>query len=212
MTPLDGVSLTVEPGELVAVVGASGAGKSTLLAIAGGLDRRFEGKLELFGEDATKLSDSALARLRGDRIGFVFQAFHLFSHLSVIDNVLCPALFATKRKGLRERAEKLLADLGIEGRSDDSPAQLSGGQRQRVAIARALLLEPALLLCDEPTGNLDRASAAALLGVLGKLNRDGVTIVAATHSHELAKVAGRAVRIASGKIEPFDARAEDSAA
>lgn len=199
-TPLSGVELEVGSGEFVAVMGPSGSGKSTLLAIAGGLDRSFEGTVELFERDVNKLSDDALARLRGQKIGFVFQAFHLFSHLSLLDNVLSPSLFGEKRPGLRDRAEGLLVRLGLEGRSGDSPARLSGGQRQRVAIARALLYEPPLLLCDEPTGNLDRRAADLLLGILGELHRDGVSIVAATHSPDLARVAGRVLLLEDGKL------------
>jgi len=152
---LDGVALSIEEGELCCVLGPSGSGKSTLLAILGGLDRAFSGTVELFGKDVSALRDRELSRLRGERIGFVFQAFHLLPHLSVLDNVLAPALFADEAAGLPARALALLDKLGLADRAEDTPSHLSGGQRQRVAIARALLLRPKLLLCDEPTGNLD---------------------------------------------------------
>ena len=200
-TPLQDASLRVEPGERLAVLGESGSGKSTLLGILGGLDRDFEGKVELFGHDLRKLSDGALARLRGEKVGFVFQAFHLFYHLSVIDNVLSPALFGRHDPKVRSRAVELLERLGIADRAKDSPVQLSGGQRQRVAIARALLYSPPLLLCDEPTGNLDRATAASLLSLFTELNeKDGITIVAVTHSEQMAEIATRILRLESGRL------------
>ncbi len=170
---LDGVSLVVERSELLVILGHSGSGKSTLLGIAGGLDRAYEGKVSLFGQDVAALSDKALARLRGRRIGFVFQAFHLLGHLSVLDNVLAPALFDPDGEDRAERALAVLDRLGIKDRARDLPAQLSGGQRQRVAIARALLEEPDLLLCDEPTGNLDVETGERTIGLFRELHHDG---------------------------------------
>jgi putative ABC transport system ATP-binding protein len=169
---LDGVTLTIVPGELVCVLGPSGCGKSTLLGVMGGLDRSYEGRVTLFGEDLRTFDDGALARLRNARIGFVFQAFHLLLHLSVLDNVLAPALFDPEGRDRTRRARDLLDRLGLGDRAGDTPAELSGGQRQRVAIARALLMRPSLLLCDEPTGNLDRTTGAsrscgAISGVRG---------------------------------------------
>ncbi len=200
-TPLEGASLRVDEGERLAVLGESGSGKSTLLGILGGLDRTFEGKVELFGHDLRALGDRELARLRGEKVGFVFQAFHLFYHLSVLDNVLSPALFGRRDPKLRGRAVELLERLGIADRANDSPVHLSGGQRQRVAIARALLNSPPLLLCDEPTGNLDRATAASLLSLFIELNeKDGVTIVAVTHSDQMAEIATRTLRLSDGKL------------
>jgi polar amino acid transport system permease protein len=200
-TVLNGVDLTVRVGEVVALLGPSGSGKSTLLGIVGGLDRDYQGKVAIFGEDLRALSDRALSRLRGDRIGFVFQAFHLLSHLTVLDNVLAPALFTAADPSLRARALSLLDRLGLGERALDTPARLSGGQRQRVAIARALLRRPALLLCDEPTGNLDAETGARTVELFRDLHREEeLTIVAVTHEERLAKVATRAVHLHDGKI------------
>jgi len=198
---LDRVTLAVEPGELVAVVGPSGSGKSTLLGVVGGLDRDFEGSAEVFGEDLRKLSDREISRLRGERIGFVFQAFHLLMHLSVLDNVLAPALFTPGHADLRPRAHELLERLGLKGREQDTPAQLSGGQRQRVAIARALLRKPALLLCDEPTGNLDVETGAQTIELFREIFAEGgLTVVAVTHEERLAQMATRTVHIRDGRL------------
>ncbi len=197
---LDGVSLTVERGELVVILGHSGSGKSTLLGIAGGLDRVYEGKVTLFGHDVARLSDKALARLRGQKIGFVFQAFHLLNHLSVLDNVLAPALFDDGPKRREDRALSVLDHLGIKDRARDLPTQLSGGQRQRVAIARALLQSPELLLCDEPTGNLDAETGERTISLFRELHREGLTMLAVTHEERLANIATRVIRLKDGKI------------
>jgi putative ABC transport system ATP-binding protein len=203
---LDGVDFAVEPGDFVAVLGPSGSGKSTLLALLGGLDRGYEGRLELFGNDLRALPDAALARLRGARIGFVFQSFHLLSHLSVIDNVLTPALFSGDAEDLRPRALALLSRLGLADRRDDPPTELSGGQRQRVSIARALLRKPDLVLCDEPTGNLDAETAERTIDLFRELHREEkLTIVAVTHEERLARAATRTVRLRDGKIDRGDA-------
>ena len=200
---LDGVTLTVAPGEFLAVLGPSGSGKSTLLGVVGGLDRDYRGEVEVFGEDLRKLGDRELSRLRGERVGFVFQAFHLLPHLTVLDNVLAPALFATDPGDLRARALDLLGRLGLAGRADDTPARLSGGQRQRVAIARALLRKPALLLCDEPTGNLDVETGARTIDLFRELFAEGgLTVVAVTHEERLAQAATRTVLLRDGKLEP----------
>jgi putative ABC transport system ATP-binding protein len=199
---LDGVELTIDEGELLAVLGPSGSGKSTLLGILGGLDRDYQGKVEVFGEDLRALRDGALSRLRGERIGFVFQAFHLLSHLTVLDNVLAPALFAADGADFwRSRALALLERLGLADRAGDTPASLSGGQRQRVAIARALLRRPRLLLCDEPTGNLDAETGARTIELFRDLHREGgLTVVAVTHEERLAGAATRTVQLREGKI------------
>lgn len=197
---LDGVSLTVERGELLVILGHSGSGKSTLLGVAGGLDRTYEGKVSLFGQDVAGLSDKALARLRGRRIGFVFQAFHLLGHLSVLDNVLAPTLFDPDHEDRSERALSVLDRLGIKDRALDLPAQLSGGQRQRVAIARALLQSPDLLLCDEPTGNLDVETGERTIGLFRELHEDGLTILAVTHEERLANAGTRVIRLKDGRI------------
>jgi putative ABC transport system ATP-binding protein len=199
---LDKVTFAVDPGEFVAVLGPSGSGKSTLLGVLGGLDRDYEGRAVVFDEDLRKLGDAALSRLRGERIGFVFQAFHLLGHLSVLDNVLAPALFAHGGTDLRVRAQQLLERLGLGDRAEDPPARLSGGQRQRVAIARALLRRPKLLLCDEPTGNLDTETGARTIELFRELHRqEGLTLVAVTHEERLAEAATRTVRLRDGKLE-----------
>jgi putative ABC transport system ATP-binding protein len=198
---LDGVDFEVRSGELCCVLGPSGSGKSTLLAVVGGLDRSYEGRVELFGHDLAELSDRALARVRARRVGFVFQAFHLLPHLSVLDNVLLPSLFDPEAGDLRSRAHEILERLGLASRASDTPAQLSGGQRQRVAIARALLRQPELLLCDEPTGNLDAETGARAIELFVELHRaGGLTIVAVTHEERLARVATRTVELADGRI------------
>jgi len=198
---LAGVSLTVERGEFVTVLGPSGSGKSTLLGIIGGLDLDYEGTVTLFEQDLHTLDDRALARLRGERIGFIFQAFHLLGHLSVLDNVLAPALFSRSAADLRPRALHVLERLGLADRASDTPAQLSGGQRQRVAIARALLHKPALLLCDEPTGNLDAETGARTIELFRELHREGdLTVVAVTHEERLAAVATRVIHLHDGAI------------
>lgn len=210
---LDGVSLTVEPGELLCVVGPSGSGKSTLLGIMGGLDLAYQGKVELFGKDIQKLGDRALARLRNENIGFIFQAFHLLSHLSVLDNVLAPALFASayplmgkpvtdaEARDPAARARAILGRLGIADRAGDTPAQLSGGQRQRVAIARALLLGPGLILCDEPTGNLDAETGAKTIELFRELHAEGgLTLVVVTHEDRLARIATRIIELRDGLV------------
>ncbi len=197
---LDGVSLTVEKGEFLVILGHSGSGKSTLLGIAGGLDRAYEGKVTLFGHDVATLSDKALARLRGQKIGFVFQAFHLLAHLSVKDNVLAPALFDAGPEDRGDRALAVLDHLGIKDRARDFPAQLSGGQRQRVAIARALLQSPELLLCDEPTGNLDAETGERTISLFRDLHKEGLTVLAVTHEERLANAATRVIRLKDGRI------------
>lgn len=201
---LSNVDFTVQSGEFVAVLGPSGSGKSTLLSIIGGLDRAYEGKVHLWGQDIGAMSDARLARLRGQRIGFVFQHFHLLTHLSVIENVTTPALFNPDADDDVDvkRAHDLLERLGLADRTGDTPAELSGGQRQRVAIARALLRKPKLLLCDEPTGNLDTDTGAQTIALFQELHRhDGLTIVAVTHEERLARVASRVVRLRDGSIE-----------
>lgn len=199
---LDGVSLDVERGEFVAVLGPSGCGKSTLLGILGCLDRSFDGELSLFGRDVRGLNDRQRAHLRGTRIGFVFQAFHLLGHLTARDNVLAPTLFAEAedRPRLIERADRLLADVGLGGRGDDMPNTMSGGERQRLAIARSLLMEPELLLCDEPTGNLDLETGRQVTDIFRGLNDEGLTIVAVTHEEQLASAATRTVRLRAGRV------------
>lgn len=206
---LGGVSLEVRLGEVVLVSGPSGSGKSTLLAILGGLDRSFGGELELFGRDPRRLGDSELSALRGERIGFVFQGFHLLSHLSALDNVLAPALFARGGAKLgEERALEALARVGLRDRAAAYPHELSGGQRQRVAIARALLREPSLLLCDEPTGNLDSVTGEEIIDLFSGTLRGGRrALVVVTHERRLERLATRAVTLRDGRLKPATAEA-----
>jgi putative ABC transport system ATP-binding protein len=205
---LDGVDLVVEEGEFVAVTGPSGSGKSTLLAVLGGLDRGYEGSVELWGEDLGRVSDARLSRLRGERIGFVFQHFHLLTHLTVLENVLTPALFDPAGGDARARGMGLLERLGLGDRAEDTPAELSGGQRQRVAIARALLRRPRLLLCDEPTGNLDAETGDRTIALLrGLYEEEKLTVVAVTHEERLSRAATRIVPLRDGRVT----RAEEAA-
>jgi ABC-type lipoprotein export system ATPase subunit len=209
--PLAGADLRVDEGEFVCILGKSGSGKSTLLGILGTLDRRFDGKLELFGRDARALDDAAVSRLRGERIGFVFQSYHLFGHLSVLDNVLVPTLFRPSSLDFSRRARSLLDELGLADRMQSRPAQLSGGQRQRVALARALLLRPALLLCDEPTGNLDTETAEVVTSLLARQARDeGAAVLAVTHTRQVLRAAQRALKLVDGKL--VDASLDQEAA
>jgi putative ABC transport system ATP-binding protein len=204
---LDGVDLTIQAGEFVTILGPSGSGKSTLLAILGGLDLGFEGRVEVLGRDLLALRDAELAELRGERIGFVFQAFHLLGHLTVLENVLTPALFSRRAEAhIERRGRDLLARVGLQGREADRPSELSGGQRQRVAIARALLHRPELLLCDEPTGNLDLATGAQIVELFAELHREErLTVVAVTHEERLAAAATRTVELADGRVRAAEA-------
>jgi len=198
---LRGVDLEVYPGEWVAVVGASGSGKTTLLNILGCLDRQSSGRYWLDGIDVAALTDRQRAGLRSQRIGFIFQSFHLLAHRSVLENVMLAEVYASRpRVGRADRARAVLTAVGLEGRADFLPTRLSGGERQRVAIARALLNGPELLLCDEPTGNLDSVTAGAILQLLAQLHRSGLTIVMITHDSGVAARAGRRIRIADGQI------------
>ena len=198
---LNGVSLTVNRGELAAIVGPSGSGKSTLLHVMGTLERPSGGTVRINGIDVAGLDDRQLAALRARSIGFVFQQFFLAEHETALDNVAGGQLYAGV--GIRERrlrAEQALARVGLEHRAHFRPATMSGGERQRVAIARALAGRPAIVLADEPTGNIDSVAGAAILDLLQQLNADGATIVVITHDRELASRLGRQVRVLDGKI------------
>jgi ABC-type lipoprotein export system ATPase subunit len=198
---LRGIDLEVHAGEWVAVVGASGSGKTTLLNIIGCLDRQSDGTYWLDGIDVAALSDGQRAGLRSRRIGFIFQSFHLLAHRTVLENVMLAEAYARRpRSGRADRARAALAAVGLDDRTDFLPTRLSGGERQRVAIARALLNHPELLLCDEPTGNLDSVTTGAILELLGGLHREGLTIVTITHDAGVAGRAQRQVRIADGQI------------
>ena len=198
---LRNVDLKVFAGEWVAIVGASGSGKTTLLNVIGCLDQPTTGSYRLFGVDVADLNDPQRAGLRSREIGFVFQSFHLLAYRTVLENVMMAEVYSRRpRAGRPERAQAALEEVGLADRSEFLPNRLSGGQRQRVAIARALVNRPRLLLCDEPTGNLDSVSTAGILEVLSGLNRAGLTIVMITHEAGVASWAGRQVEILDGQI------------
>lgn len=199
---LRGVSLRVEPGELLAIIGPSGSGKTTLLHIVGTLDRPTAGTVRIAGVDTSGMSDRQLSGFRAMRLGFVFQQFFLLDGMSVIENVAGGLLYRGIDAGSRHRlAAQALERVGLSHRLSHRPAQLSGGERQRTAIARAVVGRPALVLADEPTGNLDSASGAAIVGVLKDLNRDGTTIVVITHNPEIAEAMHRRIELKDGRIE-----------
>ena len=199
---LRGVSLRIDPGEYVAVVGPSGSGKSTLMHLMGCLDRPTSGTLRVGGRDVATLGDAELATLRNRTIGFVFQSFQLLGRTSALDNVSLPLVYRGVRSGeRRDRAAAALEAVGLGHRLGHRPSQLSGGEQQRVAIARALVGEPSLLLADEPTGNLDTASGAEVLALLGGLVEDrGVAVVVVTHDREVADRASRRVDVRDGLL------------
>jgi len=196
---LDGVSLHIARGELVAIAGASGSGKSTLMNILGLLDRPGEGSYRLDGEDVVHLDVNQQARMRNQRIGFVFQTFHLLPRTSALENVELPLVYSD-RDSIDGLGRKALSAVGLDDRIHHTPAELSGGQQQRVAIARALVNEPDLLLADEPTGNLDPNAAREIMAIFQELNRAGRTIVIVTHDPDMAAHCNRTVRIESGRI------------
>ena len=195
------VSLTVEEGEFLAVAGPSGSGKTTFLNIAGLLESQDAGSYRLDGTDVAGLNDNDRSRLRGEKIGFVFQGFNLIPELNVFDNVDVPLRYRGVRRAERKRrVAEVLDVVGLGGRLRHLPAQLSGGQQQRIAIARALAGEPRLLLADEPTGNLDSATAAGVLELLKGLHKRGATIIMVTHDATLAAAADRTIELADGRV------------
>ncbi len=198
-----GVSLTVMPGEFVAVMGASGSGKSTLMNLIGCLDRPTAGRYRLDGEEVGALSKSELSGVRNQRLGFVFQGFNLLSRTSALENVELPLLYSPSghgRRELRRRSLAALAQVGLSERAEHHPSQLSGGQQQRVAIARALVNEPALLLADEPTGNLDTRTSLEIMAIFQELNRKGMTILMVTHEPDIARYCLREITMRDGRV------------
>ena len=205
VTALDGVGFSVPAGGYAAVIGSSGSGKSTLLNVLGLLDRPDAGTYRLEGIDTGRLSDRALSGLRARMLGFVFQSFDLVPRMTALENVeLGLILSGAPSRGRREAAAESLAAVGLADRMDHLPAQLSGGQQQRVAVARAVARSPRLLLADEPTGNLDPAAAAGIIGLLEAQNRLGVTVLLITHAEEVARRAGTVFRMEAGRLSPVD--------
>ncbi len=199
---LRGVDITIHAGEYVAIMGASGSGKSTLMNILGCLDRPTEGEYLLDGVPSQDLSDEALSKFRGEKIGFVFQAFNLIPQLTVEENVSVPLFYQSVPRATRiERANRCLGLVGLEDRTGHRPRELSGGQQQRVAIARALVTEPVVLMADEPTGNLDSTTGEAILTLFEKLHAEGMTIIMVTHDDNIAERCHRIIRLKDGLLE-----------
>jgi len=196
---LDGVDLDVTEGDMLAITGPSGSGKSTLMQILGCLDRPDSGSYVLAGENVSKLSEDRLAEIRNHRIGFVFQTFNLLPRMSALENVELPLLYAGL-SGAKDRAAEALRVVGLADRTHHEPSQLSGGQRQRVAIARALITDPAILLADEPTGNLDSRTGQEIMDTIGALNEQGRTIIVVTHEQDIARHCRRQIHLLDGRV------------
>ena len=201
---LQGTDLDVAAGEFVAVIGPSGSGKSTLLHILGGLDVHYRGEVSVGGTSLRTLRERELARFRNAQVGFVFQSFHLIPNLSALENVLLPSFFGGSAPSApqRRRAEEVLERVGLGAKKLQQPVRLSGGERQRVAIARAVFNRPRLLLCDEPTGNLDAATGAEIISLFRSLNGEGLTVLAVTHEERVSAAARRVLRLREGKLIP----------
>ena len=199
---LNGLSLKIKKGEFVAIMGASGSGKSTAMNLIGSLDVPTQGKVLLEGADISHAHESELAQLRGKKIGFVFQSFHLIPSLTALENVMLPMIFqGIPRMQRKEKATALLKQVGLHQRMSNHPAQLSGGERQRVAIARALVNDPEIILADEPTGNLDSHTGEEIINILKELHKKGKTIILITHNHKIAQHAQRKIKMKDGRIE-----------
>ncbi len=198
---LKGIDLEIPRGQFAAIMGPSGSGKSTLLGLLAGLDTPTSGQVILDGEDITHLAEDEMALLRGRKIGFVFQSYHLISTLTAEENVLLPMELAGAEAGGRERARELLDRVGLGGRFDHYPVQLSGGEQQRVALARAFVNRPKILFCDEPTGNLDDATSQAMVELIFGLNRErGTTLVLVTHNSDLAQRCRQVIKLKGGSV------------
>ena len=196
---LRGVSLNIEQGEMVSIVGASGSGKSTLMNIIGCLDKPTAGRYIFDGANVSRLNDNRLAEIRNKKLGFVFQEYNLLSRASASANVELPLIYSGSLQK-RQRAIAALERVGLAARAKHKPTELSGGEQQRVAIARALVNNPALILADEPTGNLDSVAAAEIISIFRQLNRDGITVVLVTHEMDIASQTGRTIRLLDGQI------------
>jgi putative ABC transport system ATP-binding protein len=206
---LKNISLDIYAGEMVAVVGPSGSGKSTLMGLIGGLDTATSGRILIEGVDITRLGERALTRLRNQKIGFVFQYFNLIPTLTALENVMLPMQFSPKQRGAGQRAKHLLEMLNLTDRMEYTTKRLSGGEQQRVAIARALINEPAVLLCDEPTGNLDTASTALVVSALFEVREEtNTTVVMVTHNPTLASQLDRQIELIDGEIVQMTARSQ----
>ena len=203
---LDDINLTIDEGEFVAIVGTSGSGKTTLLNIIGGLDRHFDGEVRVGDHDMAALGERALARLRNQEFGFVFQQFNLLDHLPAQENVFLPEYFSPPKKARSgeagiDHAQRLLERVGLGDKLDERPPRLSGGQKQRVAIARALFNNPSLILCDEPTGSLDRKTGLQIMKAFQELNaEDNMTLIVVTHEEHIARMARRIIRLEDGVV------------
>ncbi|WP_246128696.1 ABC transporter ATP-binding protein [Pleionea sediminis] len=198
---LDNIDLTIQKNDFVAIMGQSGSGKSTLMNVLGCLAQADSGDYQLDGESVAQLTDDALARIRNEKIGFVFQSFNLQTRRTALDNVLLPCRFSSdKPEQIRVRAEALLKRVGLESRMNHKPGELSGGQRQRVAIARALINQPSIILADEPTGNLDSKTTLEIMSLFNELHQSGQTIIMVTHEDEIAAYAKKVIWLKDGQI------------
>lgn len=201
-TVLRGISLNIEEGEYVSIMGSSGAGKTTLMTIMGCMAQPTSGVYSLEGKEVERLDDKALSRVRNEKIGFVFQAFHLLPGVNAFDNVMMPLNYSqTIPEDAEERVQEVLAKVGLEHRLTHTPSQLSGGEQQRVTIARSLINNPRIIMADEPTGNLDSKNSAEIMDIFDQLNREGRTIVLVTHDPDVARHAARIITVKDGQIQ-----------